>query len=636
MKTDDDNIVEDKKVYDVGINDAGYVVTNCTYYKRWFRMLSRCYSKKLHDRSPTYKDCTVCKSWRTFSNFKAWMEQQDWVGKELDKDLLVKGNKIYSPSTCVFINKRTNMFLTDGGVLNRRKRVYLQGVKFESRSKKYLSYCNNPFVGKSEKGRIRQELLGKFDTEIEAHNAWRLKKYEHACALAELEENPLVKNALRLRFSVEDLIEVEDVITENNIDEVDYQTKINVVDDLCGTGKSHWMIEQMKSQPEKRWLWVTPFLSESGDDDSNIIGRVREQTMGLDFKTPSSKRNTKSKSLESLLREGENISMTHSLFMKITPEALECIKLNKYNIVIDETIEKIELHDKPDEIKSLVMTFIQFGAIQKEESGRLKWVLERDEPILNEEKLLCEQGRLYLFDDKLLIKRYSSLIYEIAESVTILTYMFDHSIMRAWFIANNIKWNVIKPELRISTKERKDQIRNLVKVIKKDNKELSDLKGEGLNAFSSSWYEKLQPEDFEVIKTFASSLYQRWYKGNKSASEMKIMYTTFKKYKDLVAGKGTKSFAEGMEPFVAKNSRASNEHADCNRLINWCNTYPHVSIQMYLRSILPRQYWLDEDGYALSELIQWVFRSAIRNGEPIEVYIASDRMRRLFVNWLNN
>lgn len=108
-----------RTVCGVGLNDADYVVkplvngvrVPCPYYTRWRCMIERCYSIQVHKRQPTYSDCIVCEEWLTFSNFKAWMETQDWEGNQLDKDLLVEGNKVYGPDTCVFVSSDVNNFI---------------------------------------------------------------------------------------------------------------------------------------------------------------------------------------------------------------------------------------------------------------------------------------------------------------------------------------------------------------------------------------------------------------------------------------------------------------------------------------------------------------------------------------------
>ena len=122
-----------KLVYGVGINDADYVVKEwetigyvkgkrkqkivweCPYYRVWVNMLKRCYSTKYKEIRPTYEGCVVSDEWLTFSNFKSWMDCQDWEGKQLDKDILFERNKIYSADTCVFVTPMVNSFTTDSG-----------------------------------------------------------------------------------------------------------------------------------------------------------------------------------------------------------------------------------------------------------------------------------------------------------------------------------------------------------------------------------------------------------------------------------------------------------------------------------------------------------------------------------------
>ena len=78
-------------------------------------MLARCYSAKFQEHCPTYTGCTVAEDWLKFSNFKDWMEKQQWEGKQLDKDILFEGNKVYGPDTCVFVSPMVNTFTIDSG-----------------------------------------------------------------------------------------------------------------------------------------------------------------------------------------------------------------------------------------------------------------------------------------------------------------------------------------------------------------------------------------------------------------------------------------------------------------------------------------------------------------------------------------
>lgn len=187
-----------KLVYGVGINDADYVVKPtfngkqivCPYYQKWESMFLRCYSAKYQEKRPTYIGCKVSDEWKTFSNFKAWMEPLDWVGKQLDKDILINGNKLYSKDTCVFVTPSVNNFLTDS---NANRGECMIGVSWKKHIRKFQSQCADG------EGRIIH--LGLFDNELEAHLAWKACKHKLACKLADEQSDPRVAEALRSRFA---------------------------------------------------------------------------------------------------------------------------------------------------------------------------------------------------------------------------------------------------------------------------------------------------------------------------------------------------------------------------------------------------------------------------------------------------
>ena len=198
-----------KTVFGVGINDADYVVTKretighvngkrkqkrvweCPYYQAWRAMLERCYYTKKHERNPTYKDCTVSDSWLTFSNFKAWMKKQDWEGNQVDKDLLFEGNKVYSEDTCVFVSSLVNSFTLDSGAARGERMI---GVYWNKEKAKFQSQCSNPSTNK-------QEYLGRFTCELEAHQTWRKRKLELARELAAIQTDQRVAKALIDRYA---------------------------------------------------------------------------------------------------------------------------------------------------------------------------------------------------------------------------------------------------------------------------------------------------------------------------------------------------------------------------------------------------------------------------------------------------
>lgn len=183
----------------VGINDADYGVQPtvggkreiCPFYRTWASMLLRCYSEKFQTKQSTYVGCVVCDEWLTFSNFKHWMENQDWKEKELDKDLLVKGNKLYSPDTCVFVAAVVNVFTVDRSAA---RGLWPLGVSFEKDKCKFRAKCCNPFTRK-------REHLGYFDCPNQAHKAWKQRKHELALQLADIQDDPRVAKALRERYA---------------------------------------------------------------------------------------------------------------------------------------------------------------------------------------------------------------------------------------------------------------------------------------------------------------------------------------------------------------------------------------------------------------------------------------------------
>ncbi len=197
-----------KKIYGgIATNDADYVVQVktskgqqnggnrkytilwvCPFYERWFGILKRCFGSNRLTKYPSYKDCTICEEWLTFSNFKRWMETQDWEGNHLDKDILFEGNKLYSPETCVFVSRAINNFVNTNTAQNKERLLPL-GVYWHVRVGKFAASCGAKF-------------LGYFEDPDAASNAYRVYKYEMACKLAETCPDPRVANALITRFQV--------------------------------------------------------------------------------------------------------------------------------------------------------------------------------------------------------------------------------------------------------------------------------------------------------------------------------------------------------------------------------------------------------------------------------------------------
>ena len=167
--------VEDRylpSVRGVGVIGDKYPITinsvQTKEYVLWKHMLQRCYSDDFKKERPTYEGCQVSENFKSYEYFYEWCHEQVGFGNEgfhLDKDLLVKGNKVYSENTCVFIPQEVNTLLVKSTALRGK---HLIGVSWNKKDK--------AFVAKARKNKGKSEHLGIFKTEIEAFNAYKQAK----------------------------------------------------------------------------------------------------------------------------------------------------------------------------------------------------------------------------------------------------------------------------------------------------------------------------------------------------------------------------------------------------------------------------------------------------------------------------
>lgn len=169
--------VRNKLIYGVAINDSpfsigtivnGKVVRHAAY-AAWISVLQRCYGEPFRAKNKKYADVTIHEDWLRFSVFYEWWKPRYHSGWHLDKDLLIPGNKEYSPSSCVYIPGELNAFTL---VRDSKRGEYPVGVSLDKHSHKYMSRVNEP--------NGKYLFLGLFDDPMEAHEAWLLKKLELA------------------------------------------------------------------------------------------------------------------------------------------------------------------------------------------------------------------------------------------------------------------------------------------------------------------------------------------------------------------------------------------------------------------------------------------------------------------------
>ena len=144
---------------------------NTWEYNKWQNMLQRCFDNKYKEKYPTYKDVTCCKRWLCFANFledfAILKNEYNWSDNEkltLDKDILHKGNKIYSLENCVLVPQWINSLFTKR---DNDRGEYPIGVSYNKQNKKYQAHC-------SVNGKLKS--LGYYNTIEEAFNAYKIAK----------------------------------------------------------------------------------------------------------------------------------------------------------------------------------------------------------------------------------------------------------------------------------------------------------------------------------------------------------------------------------------------------------------------------------------------------------------------------
>jgi len=168
----------DKTIYNVGFVGESLYNSKDKIYKTWVSMYVRCYDKTELEKHLTYVGCSVCEEWHNFQNFIKWYHENIYeIENEkmcLDKDILLKGNKVYSPETCIFVPQNINTLFTKRD--NDRGDLPI-GVYWHKREQKYRVQCNN--------GGGKQVPLGSYNNIEEAFNVYKIFKEKHIKQIAD-------------------------------------------------------------------------------------------------------------------------------------------------------------------------------------------------------------------------------------------------------------------------------------------------------------------------------------------------------------------------------------------------------------------------------------------------------------------
>jgi len=460
------------------------------------------------------------------------------------------------------------------------------------------------------------------------------------------------------------------------------ENTITVVDAPCGYGKTTWAIQEMNAHKDTNYIYCTPLLEE--------IDRIQKETRydlsipydeeheaNKRFRQPTNKNKdgTKIEGFNRLLAYNKDIAVSHTTFLNATEETLELIRNGGYTLILDEALEVVtEFNDvqtvEHNERQSInppdMRILLERKLISIEKSGRVVWRGGEygDEHKFSEVERFAKLNRLYCVDEKLLLVIFPPELFEAFEKIYILTYMFDGSIMKYYFDLFRIGYEMKSVGSIHERKALIDYDRTLDAPLRERCKKLihicdnGRMNSYGKNAFSANWYKGATTDDIKELKNNIQNYFSRYLKRQSpKASKGDIMWTTYTKYEDKLKGKGytserqltaeerelpeekLKEKKKELNCFVPCNARATNEYRN-----RWALAYCVSMSYNPMMNNFFRAYGTETNGhiitpnndlFALSNMIQWVFRSRIRDGKEIYIYIPSPRMRNLFVKWLD-
>ena len=397
---------------------------------------------------------------------------------------------------------------------------------------------------------------------------------------------------------------------------------VTVIDQIMGGYKTSWAINHMNKHPKDNFLYITPYLDE--------VRRIKDATKGYkEFREPENKGTGKLESIKYLIRSESDIASTHELFKHYDAETREALQQTKYTLILDEVLDVLEPYPvRKDDLKILKNS----GCITVDEKGYVIWndSCKDYDTAYNEIKILAESHVLFFLNDTVLFWKYPPEIFTLFEDVYILTYIFEASILKYYFDYHGIEYtkkSVFHNEsgdLWLDNYEKPDvsKYRSLIHIFNESNNH--KLNNQKQSCLSKSWYEDSGNKDkMKVLKKCAYNFFHNISK----AKSTEVMWTSFKDYKRSVQ---PNCYASS---FVSFNCRATNEYADRKFLAYIINVYPNPWLDLFF---IERDIKIDKDLYALGIMLQWIWRSQIRTGKEIVIYIPSDRMRNILLNWLYN
>lgn len=396
---------------------------------------------------------------------------------------------------------------------------------------------------------------------------------------------------------------------------------IKICDAIMGAGKTSAAINYMNDS-DGRFIFITPYLRE--------CDRIIDSCQIKDFKSPNDKPRSKLFNLHFMLEKKFNISSTHALFASYNDETIRLIQEGHYTLVMDEVFEIVkEINISKGDVQYLVNS----GCIEiDKDTYRVKWLDSSYEGTSFQDLMLrAKAGTLLYYNDTFLFWMFPPEVFQAFDEVIVLTYLFDAQLQKYYFDVNGFEYQYIGVELspdgRYLFSENKNQFTKLPglrdKVHILDNSKLNSI-GEDRFALSSSRSERqfANPKAASKMRNNIYNALRHYFHGRSGDS----MWTCFKAQQDRLT---PPNFSRG---FIPCSCRATNEYRDRKNLAYCVNIFFNPFLKRYFEE---RGCTVAEDRYALSEMIQWIWRSAIRDGSDINIYIPSSRMRNLLIDWLD-
>lgn len=390
---------------------------------------------------------------------------------------------------------------------------------------------------------------------------------------------------------------------------------VKVIDAIMGSGKTYDAIERMK-RSKGNFMYVTPFLDEVERIVKNVPG-VRDPKITYEY-DPIEEGYTTIYKRANLLRMANsktNMATTHSLFQKLNRN--DYVYFKDYDLILDEVLTPIQVIDmKPDDIK---IAFNEGLLVENKMTGEVTYTGEEyNGRFYSKLKQYCDTANVIHVNDRLLVWAFPPEIFQNFKSVTVLTYLFEGSLLAAYFKYYDIPYTVkrISPS---AERQKKMQIKKLLKIYDGAKNDVGNTR----NAFSVNWLKNKSKTDLRKIGVSAENLIKQKYK----TSSVDNAYTTFKAYQSYLKAKG---FSTG---FLPVNERATNKFSNKKTMIYFANRFLDPNVMDFFRN---GGIDVDHEQWALSELIQWVWRGTIRNGQQMNLFIPSKRMRQLLLDWLDD